>query len=81
MPIYEYICQDCQHRFDARRSMADADMPIACPKCGGMHAKRGLSRFMVMGSSSAAGSSEFSAGGSSGGCSGCSGGSCSSCGH
>ncbi|NMC02884.1 MAG: zinc ribbon domain-containing protein [Chloroflexi bacterium] len=80
MPIYEYICQDCQYRFDARRSMADADRPIACPKCGGTHARRGLSRFMVIGGG-AAGSSEFSAGGSGGGCSGCSGGSCSSCGH
>lgn len=75
MPIYEYTCQDCQAHFDARRSMADADMPIACPKCGSSHTRRGLSRFMVMGSSS-----DFNAGGSSG-CSGCSGGSCSSCGH
>lgn len=81
MPIYEYTCQDCQKHFDARRTMADADMPIACPKCGGMHAKRGLSRFMVMGSSKSSGSDFSAGGGGGGGCSGCSGGSCGSCGH
>ncbi len=79
MPIYEYKCQDCQHHFDARRSMADADMPITCPRCGGMQARRGLSRFMVMGGSASSGSDSGASGG--GGCSGCSGGSCSSCGH
>lgn len=78
MPIYEYTCQDCQFRFDARRSIADADMPIACPKCGGMYPRRALSRFMVMGGGKSGGTDSSASGG---GCSGCSGGSCGSCGH
>ncbi|MBN1261773.1 MAG: zinc ribbon domain-containing protein [Anaerolineae bacterium] len=77
MPIYEYACPECDIRFDKRRSMADADMPIACPSCGSLHPRRALSLFATVGGSSK--SSTSSGGGS--GCSGCSGGSCSSCGH
>ena len=31
MPLYEYICRDCDTIFEARRPMADADEPVACP--------------------------------------------------
>ncbi len=79
MPIYEYSCPECSHKFSARRSMDDADQPIACPTCGGAHARRGLSLFAAVstGSTSYSGSS----GSSGGGCGSCSGGSCGSCGH
>ncbi|MBN1872815.1 MAG: zinc ribbon domain-containing protein [Anaerolineae bacterium] len=75
MPIYEYRCQECGTPFEARRSMRDADTPIACPKCGSTHAKRGLSLFFASGSS---GVIKGASGGSS--CSSCGGGSCASCG-
>ncbi|MGD2252246.1 MAG: zinc ribbon domain-containing protein [Anaerolineales bacterium] len=47
MPIYEYVCQDCKARFDALRSMAQADDPIACQECGGKHTSRALSLFFA----------------------------------
>lgn len=31
MPLYEYRCRTCEERFEARRSLEDADAPVACP--------------------------------------------------
>jgi len=31
VPLYEYRCRTCDERFEARRAMADADDPVACP--------------------------------------------------
>lgn len=75
MPLYEYVCKDCGHHFDALRSMKDADKTIACRSCHGEHTQRALSVFYA---SSEGRSVTQSAGG---GCGGCSGGSCGSCGH
>ncbi len=33
MPIYEYCCQDCAHKFDALQKMSDAPLE-SCPDCG-----------------------------------------------
>lgn len=34
MPIYEYECTDCAHRFEMKRNFSDThDVP--CPCCGG----------------------------------------------
>lgn len=33
MPIYEYSCDDCFHRFEALQKMSDAVL-TKCPKCG-----------------------------------------------
>ncbi len=33
MPIYEYVCQSCRHRFEVKQSMAD--LPLSsCERCG-----------------------------------------------
>jgi len=50
MPLYEYICSECENRFDALRSMADADAPIACPRCGSGQTARAISLFCAVGS-------------------------------
>lgn len=34
MPIYEYVCSDCGHRFDIRQSWSD-DALTVCPECTG----------------------------------------------
>ena len=34
MPIYEYVCRLCRHRFDLRQGF-DADPVTACPHCNG----------------------------------------------
>lgn len=33
MPIYEYVCQGCENRFEIKQKMSDP--PVAdCPRCG-----------------------------------------------
>lgn len=34
MPLYEYQCEQCQHRFEKIQSFSAPD-PESCPKCGG----------------------------------------------
>jgi len=78
MPIYEYLCADCRTKFDALRSMAQADEAIACAECGGAHTLRVLSVFAVKTSGGFGdGASVMETGG--GGC-GC-GGACACGGH
>ncbi len=73
MPIYEYFCQDCHHKFETMRSMKDADAPINCDQCKSTNTIRMISLF------SAQSGGKVIAGGS-GGCTGCTSNSCSSCG-
>ena len=35
MPLYEYQCDACGHRFEAIQKLADAPI-AACPSCGGV---------------------------------------------
>jgi putative FmdB family regulatory protein len=34
MPLYEYQCETCEHRFEKIQKFSDPP-PAACPKCGG----------------------------------------------
>jgi putative FmdB family regulatory protein len=45
MPLYEYQCPGCGGTFEQLRRMQDADLDLACPKCGAHDAKRLLSTF------------------------------------
>lgn len=50
MPIYEYLCHQCQRRVSLLwRSFADleAKAPV-CPRCGGTHLTRLISRVAVV---------------------------------
>lgn len=45
MPIYEYVCHDCEQNFDLlimRRDEADSQI---CPHCGSKQVQRKLSAF------------------------------------
>lgn len=75
MPIYEYHCPDCNFEFEKIRSMNEADHPIECEHCHGIHPERKLSVCYA----SSGGTS--SVGSPSSGCGGCHGGSCGSCGR
>jgi putative FmdB family regulatory protein len=76
MPVYEYVCRDCRHEFEAMRPMRDSDTPIACADCNSDHTQRKLSLFFAQSSGpSAAGTTPGKS------CGGCAGGSCGSCGH
>jgi len=33
MPIYEYNCKNCEHKFEEIQKISDASL-IKCPKCG-----------------------------------------------
>ena len=41
MPLYEYQCEACQHRFEVIQKFSDAPVE-ACPSCGG-HVKKLIS--------------------------------------
>lgn len=74
MPIYEFICPQCGHRFEELVWSHTAEN-VTCPRCGTANARRIPSAFGFR--SGGAGSSGTAPAG--GGCSGCSGGSCSTC--
>jgi putative FmdB family regulatory protein len=49
MPIYEYLCHDCHRRVSIFfRSFSDVESEPACPRCGGHHLVRLISRVAVV---------------------------------
>jgi putative FmdB family regulatory protein len=73
MPIYEYICGDCNTKFEALRSISKADEPISCKACESKNTSRKVT-------AAYAHSNGRAVAGSGPSCSGCSGGSCTTCG-
>ena len=55
MPIYEYVCNDCQARYEA--IVMSAKQEIACPKCASKRHTLQLSVFSAGKSSNGAGAS------------------------
>lgn len=75
MPIYEYVCEDCDTRFE--RIVLNNRQEIACPKCASKKAAIQLSVFATTtgnGSGASSKSSSSFSGGNSGGGSCCGGG-------
>jgi putative FmdB family regulatory protein len=72
MPLYEYLCLDCERRFERLRSASASD-GAACD-CGSDHTRRLISLFAAHSKGNGGGKS---LGG--GGCGSCGGGHCSSC--
>ncbi|MBW1972351.1 MAG: zinc ribbon domain-containing protein [Deltaproteobacteria bacterium] len=66
MPIYEYLCKVCGHKFEEFKSISKANECPACPKCGGETEKL-LSSFSSAGGKSSLGSYVSSSCSSSGG--------------
>jgi putative FmdB family regulatory protein len=70
MPIYEYVCDKCDTRFE--RIVSNARQEIACPKCASKKATIQLSVFATSsgssGSSNGATKSSASFSGGRGGC-------------
>jgi len=70
MPLYDYRCRTCDAVYEARRPMADADAPTACP-AGHVGAVRLLAVFATTGAASDPGPGACGApvaGGCGGGC-------------
>ncbi|MBP7869954.1 MAG: zinc ribbon domain-containing protein [Candidatus Saccharicenans sp.] len=70
MPLYEYVCLHCQHRFEALVKARSEN--VICPRCQSQKVKKLISSFGIGGNSSRLK-------GGSGSCSGCSSSSCSTC--
>lgn len=49
MPIFEYICQECSHQFEA---IVMSKQKAACPKCESKRLSQQLSSFAVGGEKS-----------------------------
>jgi len=45
MPLYEYRCAACDHRFEILQRMGEGSEGLACPRCGERRAERQLSTF------------------------------------
>lgn len=46
MPVYEYVCEDCEHELDRLLPIDRADAPGPCPACDG-ELRRRFSRVAV----------------------------------
>ncbi len=67
MPIYEYTCTTCEHRFERLRPMDRMDDDAPCPECEG-EAERSLSVFVSFSSFDGGVISPVAGGGGCGGC-------------
>ncbi|NLN10013.1 MAG: zinc ribbon domain-containing protein [Acidobacteria bacterium] len=65
MPLYEYRCRACGHRFEELQRLGESAEKVTCPECGERQAERQLSTFAAAAASGSLGS--FSSGGR-GGC-------------
>ena len=45
MPMYEYLCKECQTTTELLRAMDQADEPVACEACGSKKTQRQHSVF------------------------------------
>jgi len=68
MPIYEYVCMECESHFE---ELVRGSEEVHCPDCATANVSKQFSRFAVHGTTKVA---------SGGGGGGCCGGSC-GCGH
>ena len=51
MPIYEYTCKKCDHRFEQLvRTMSGSEQKFTCPACGSDQTARALSVFAAVSS-------------------------------
>lgn len=77
MPIYEYECGSCDHRFEELVKVNGSPAMAACPECGSSDTARLMSAFAVR-SSNGAGNGLASAmsNASAAGAGGCCGGAC-----
>ena len=48
MPVYEYLCEKCNHSFSVKMSMAEHEqMTVKCPACKGKKVTPHFSTFYV----------------------------------
>ncbi len=57
MPIYEYKCKKCRHKFEEFQSVGATNEGLVCPNCGEPKPERLLSMFGATGTTVSIGSS------------------------
>ena len=67
MPIYEYLCDQCQRRFEKLQLRPGSSQPV-CPGCGSEQTRIQFSIFAAAGTATRAGSGGCGCGGSGCGC-------------
>ena len=77
MPIYEYICSECDAQFEQMRPLSQSGHTAECPKCH-KPARRKMSTFAAF-SATLGGVSKAVPGAGTHSCSSCSSGDCSTC--
>jgi putative FmdB family regulatory protein len=45
MPLYEYRCRDCGHRFEVLQRLGDGADGLVCPRCDGRELEKQFSTF------------------------------------
>ena len=49
MPVYDYICKDCQKSFELVLTLAEHDKDkIACPECGSKNVEQDAATFFAV---------------------------------
>lgn len=49
MPLYEYRCESCGHRFEVLQRMGEGADGLTCPRCGAGEPAKQLSTFAAAG--------------------------------
>jgi len=78
MPIYEYVCADCDSKFEQMRPLSQSGQQADCPKCH-KPARRKMSTFAAFSTSISGVPQRVPGSSGKSSCSGCSSGSCSTC--
>jgi putative FmdB family regulatory protein len=49
MPVYEYICKDCQHTFEAVLTLKEHEnTEVHCPKCDSRNVEQDVAEFFAV---------------------------------
>ena len=59
MPLYEYRCPSCNHRFELLRNRSADEAEVRCPACGSAGVERQVSTFSGGGACGTGGSAGF----------------------
>jgi putative FmdB family regulatory protein len=57
MPLYEYRCRECGHRFEVLQRLGQGAEGLTCPQCGAEQLEKQFSTFASAGGAEAGGSS------------------------
>jgi len=49
MPVYEYICKDCQHSFETVLTLKEHEKEeIRCPRCSSRNVEQDVAEFFAV---------------------------------